>query len=292
MPPSPLRPELHPRNRHQGHYDFPALVKACPALGPFVTRNPAGEPTVDFADPRAVGLLNRALLAGWYGLRGFELPEGFLCPPIPGRADYIHHLADLLGRPTGAAVRVLDIGTGASAIYPLLGHLEYGWSFVATDVDREALGSAERILMANPTAWDAIELRHQPVPARILEGVVSPEEAFEACLCNPPFHASRRQAREGTARKWRNLGHGGAVLNFGGRPGELWCPGGEVGFITRMATEAAARPGLCRWFTALVAKSLHLSVLERTIRKTGATEVRVVPMGQGAKQSRFLAWRY
>lgn len=288
----PARPDLHPRNRHQGHYDFPALVAACPALRPHLRRNPEGEATIDFADPEAVLLLNRALLVVQYGVRDFALPEGYLCPPIPGRADYLHHLADLLGRPEGPEVNILDLGTGASAIYPLLGHASYGWSFVATDVDLDALGSAERILMANPGFWEAIDLRHQPDPARIFEGVVAEGETFAACLCNPPFHASRKEARDGTARKWRHLGQGGRALNFGGKAGELWCPGGEVGFLTRMAEEAAQRPSICAWFTSLVAKSAHLAAIEKAVKTSGAVEVRVVPMGQGAKQSRFVAWRY
>jgi 23S rRNA (adenine1618-N6)-methyltransferase len=39
-------------------------------------------------------------------------------PPIPGRADYIHQIADLLATcnkkvvPTGADIRILDIGVG------------------------------------------------------------------------------------------------------------------------------------------------------------------------------------
>jgi len=36
-------------------------------------------------------------------------------------------------------VRGLDIGTGASAIYPLLGARVYGWSFLGTDIDEYVL---------------------------------------------------------------------------------------------------------------------------------------------------------
>ena len=104
-------PGFHPRNRHQGRYDVAALVEASPELGPFVLRTPGGALSIDFADPRAVKALNLALLTAHYGVRGWDIPEGYLCPPIPGRADYVHHLADLLARrrggaiPRGAAVR-------------------------------------------------------------------------------------------------------------------------------------------------------------------------------------------
>jgi len=109
---------LHPRNRHSGRYDFPKLIAACPELGEYVILNPYGKQSIDFANPDAVRVFNRALLRQFYGIQHWDIPAGYLCPPVPGRADYLHGLADLLAAdnggviPRGAAVRVLDIGTG------------------------------------------------------------------------------------------------------------------------------------------------------------------------------------
>lgn len=302
-PPSAARtakPGLHPRNRHATGYDFPVLLKAHPELGRFVVRAPHGGPSIDFADPMAVRALNRALLAEAYGIRGWELPEGYLCPPVPGRADYLHHLADLLAEsnggtaPRGASVRVLDVGVGAGAIYPLLGHGEYGWSFVGSDIDAAALASAARILAANGLT-SAIQLRRQADRAAVFTGVVAAGEHFDLTLCNPPFHGSRREAQEGARRKWRNLGRGEAArpaLNFGGRDAELWCEGGEAGFIGRMAAESARIPAQVLWFTSLVSSSASLPAVRRALRLAGAREVRTVAMAQGQKQSRFVAWTF
>ncbi|WP_257306685.1 23S rRNA (adenine(1618)-N(6))-methyltransferase RlmF [Geothrix campi] len=295
----PAKPGLHPRNRHAGGYDFPKLVAACPELEPFVRRAPHGGPSIDFADPAAVKALNRALLLEAYGIRGWDIPPGYLCPPLPGRADYLHHLADLLAEggtiPRGPAVRVLDIGTGASAIYPLVGHREYGWSFVGSDIDGAALTSAARILAANPGLEEAILLRKQTHPKAVLAGVVGPDEAFDLTLCNPPFHGSLREAREGTQRKWRNLGRGQnakPVLNFGGQGAELWCEGGEAGFTRRLVEESARMPGQVLWFTTLISTSANLPAVQRALRQAGAREVRIIPMAQGQKQSRFVAWTF
>ena len=239
--------------------------------------------------------LNRALLKAVYGLAHWDLPEGYLCPPIPGRADYVHHLADLLGGAKGAGVRVLDLGTGANLIYPLLGHAEYGWTFVGTDIDPRALASAAAIVAANGLG-KAIELRRQADPAKILEGVLRPDDRFDACLCNPPFHASLAEAREGTRRKLRNLGlePGGRkpALNFGGQGAELWCPGGELGFLRRLIEESARHPHACRWFTCLLSKSANLPAAEKALRAAKAAEVRILSMAQGQKQSRAVAWRF
>lgn len=293
-------PGLHPRNRHQGRYDIAALVDVSPALARSVVSTPHGERSIDFADPRAVKALNTALLALQYAIREWGVPDGYLCPPIPGRADYIHHLADLLASghggapPRGDQVRILDLGVGASVIYPILGHREYGWSFVGTDIDPDALAWGRRILAANPGLAAAVTLRQQARKSAILGGVLDPGERFDACVCNPPFHASAAEARAGSERKWRNLGRAGGrrpVLNFGGHAGELWCPGGEAGFLGRLIAESRRHPDACGWFSALVSRSASLPGLLAALRGAAASH-RVIEMGQGHKRSRILAWSF
>ena len=296
--PAPGGPGLHPRNRHQGRYDFAALIAASPELGRFVVTTAHGERSIEFADPGAVKALNRALLALQYGVARWDIPAGYLCPPIPGRADYVHHLADLLAdggeAPRGPAVRIIDIGVGASAIYPLIGQREYGWSFVGVDIDAAALASAARVVADDPALAAAVTLRQQPRRTALLDGVLAPGERFAACLCNPPFHASAAEARAGSQRKWRNLGRAGGgrpVLNFGGQADELWCPGGEAGFLGRLIAESVRHRDACRWFTALVSRAASLPGLLAALRSAGASH-RVVEMGQGNKRSRMLAWRF
>jgi len=294
----PAKPGLHPRNRHASGYDFAGLTKASPELLPFVRRAPHGGLSIDFADAAAVKALNAALLAEAYGIRGWDIPSGYLCPPIPGRADYLHYLADLLADggeiPRGTGIRALDVGVGANAIYPLLGHREYGWSFVGTDLDATALAAAARTLAANPGLGSAISLRRQTNPGAIFEGVVAPGERFDLTLCNPPFHGSLREAREAAQVKWRKLGREAnrPARNFGGQGAELWCEGGEVGFIRRMITESVALGDRVRWFTALVSTSASLPALHRALRQVEARDIRTVPMAQGQKQSRFVAWSF
>ena len=296
---APEKVGLHPRSRHRARYDFAALVKASPELEAFVLRGPHG-PTVDFSDPRAVRALNRAILQQVYGIAGWEIPEGYLCPPIPGRADYIHHAADLLAElnggaiPRGPQIRILDIGTGANLVYPLIGHREYGWSFVGTDIDKGALDAGRRTLKTNYGLEAAIELRLQRDRGAIFEGVLKASETFDISLCNPPFHASLAEAREGTQRKLRNLRRdaGRPIRNFGGQGAELWCEGGEAAFARRMIAESAKHPSACRWFTTLVSKSSNLPGIHAALRQAGARDIRTIEMAQGQKKSRIVAWRF
>lgn len=265
-------------------------MKRSPALEEFVVTARHGRPSIDFADPRAVTALNAALLAEAYGVL-WSLPHGALCPPIPGRSDYIHYLADLLSNDEPA--RIIDIGSGANCVYPIIGASEYGWSFVATEVDRASMRWARQVVRVNRRIGALIEHRLQPDPLACFAGVTNAGERFAASMCNPPFHASAAEAAAGSTRKRRNLGLVGAEpLNFGGSANELWCRGGEVGFIERMIAESARRPMLCRWFTTLVARSEHLPRLRRSLKAVGPARIQVIDMAQGQKKSRILAWTF
>jgi len=295
-----LKEQLHPRNRFRAGYDFRTLIAASPGLATFVAPNAHGDLSIDYADPRAVKVLNQALLKHAYGLDVWDVPPGYLCPPIPGRSDYLHHAADLIEAGGKAAssrhpVVVLDIGIGANCIYPLIGAREYGWRFVGSEIDPLALRWAKRLVAANRTGADLIECRLQTSPLECFKGVVKAGEMFDLSMCNPPFHPSAAAAAENSRRKRRNLGARSpktAVLNFGGKAGELWCEGGELGFVTRMIAQSADVSGQFRWFTSLVSKSEHLPRLRHALRQVRAVDVRTIDMTHGQKKSRILAWRF
>ena len=292
---------LHPRNPHQGRYDFTALCEVCAELSSYVRLNPSGEPTIEFADPAAVRYLNQALLAQTYQIKHWMIPAGYLCPPIPGRADYIHYVADLLAGsgqvPRGKQVRVLDIGTGANCIYPIIGSQSYGWKFVATDIDPVSVKTACLIVESNPCLSKLVKVVQQKERNSIFKGIIRKGDYFDLTLCNPPFHISMEAARAGTQRKQKNLtkgrsANGPAKLNFGGQQAELCCRGGEVAFITQMIRESAEFAAQVGWFTSLVSKREHLRVLKQVLSQCGANQVEVIPMRQGQKVSRLLAWRF
>jgi 23S rRNA (adenine1618-N6)-methyltransferase len=293
MKPAATPSPLHPRNLHHAEYDFAVLGQVHPPLAGFVRPNAYGTPSIDFANPQAVKALNQALLKHYYGVSVWDIPKNYLCPPIPGRADYVHYLADLLAE-SGITeqVRLLDIGTGANLVYPLIAAHVYGWQCVGVDIDAKALRNAQQIIEANGLQQQ-ISVRQQPNPSSIFKGVILPGEQFTVTLCNPPFHASAEEALAGSQRKWRGLGKKPPqALNFGGQSNELFCEGGEAAFLTTMIRESKQFAKQCVWFTTLVSKATNLPLVYRELKKVQAVTVKTVEMAQGQKQSRFVAWSF
>ena len=298
---------LHPRNLHKQGYDFPSLVKSCPPLAPYVHKNAYGNISIEFADPLAVKALNTALLKRYYGVIDWDIPEGALCPPIPGRADYIHYVAELLGvgepttnqANTQPNISLLDIGTGANGIYPLLACQIYGWQCVGSDINRQSLENVALIIANNPTLKDRFTLRTQHDKNHIFEGIIHTGEFFDVSVCNPPFHASQEEALTGSQRKINNLARNrgeqktpSSTLNFGGLEAELWCKGGELLFLKKLIKESQVFSTQCRWFTSLVSKIDNVKPAKKLILKLGAIDVREIEMKQGNKTTRILAWTF
>ena len=301
----------HSRNLHQDSYPLALLVLCYPALQPHILIKPDGAKTINFANPHAVKALNAALLAHYYQVEFWDVPTGYLCPPVPGRADYVHYLADLLAKdnqavvPKGTTIKGLDIGTGASVIYPIIATRSYGWKMVGTDIDPISIKSGNTIIGLNSVLTDNIDIRQQHAQPLIFDGVVKPDDHFAFCMCNPPFHQSAEQAKAVSQRKVQNLAknkskRGSHIstpeqsepLNFAGQSNELWCEGGELQFIQRMIAESRNYATQIRWFSSLVSKKDNLIHIYKSLRELGLTNVKTVEMAQGQKVSRFVAWRF
>jgi len=298
---SEIKTKMHPRNKHRERYDFTQLIASYPDLAAYVKPNKYGDESINFFDPKAVFILNKALLKHYYAIDYWEIPEDYLVPPIPGRADYIHYIADLLAVdnddeiPMGEDVLCFDIGVGANCIYPIIGHQEYGWSFIGSETDEAAYESANKIIEQNDVLKGAIDLRLQKNSKYLFKGILKKDERVDITICNPPFHASAKEAEQASIRKLSNLQKKAvekAELNFGGKSNELWCPGGEVQFVCDMIYQSKKYADNCLWFTSLVSKESNLKAIYKALKNVEAKDVRTLAMGQGNKVSRIVAWTF
>jgi 23S rRNA (adenine1618-N6)-methyltransferase len=292
---------LHPRNFHNDRYDFKPLIESENSLKEFVRPNKYDDLSIDFANPNAVIALNKALLSHFYGVKNWSIPEGYLCPPIPGRADYIHHIADLLASsnggkiPKGNSIKGLDIGVGANCIYPIIGVSVYAWQFVGSEIDDTSIQSLENIINSNESLKNNIKVKVQENPKNIFKGIISSEDKYHFTLCNPPFHKSLNEALLGNKRKVQNLTKqttAKSALNFGGKNNELWCEGGEITFIKNMIKESLEFSKNCLWFTTLVSKKENLPFIYKSLKDIKAVDVKTIEMAHGQKISRIVAWTF
>lgn len=292
---------LHTRNKHRARYNFDELTATCSELKQFVILNDYQDETIDFFNPEAVRMLNKALLMHFYDISEWNVPENYLCPPIPGRADYIHHIADVLAKanygkiPTGNKVTCLDIGVGANCVYPIIGNKEYHWSFIGTEIDPIALEAARSTVVSNTLLNKFVEIRTQPNPSNIFHGIIKKDEKIDLTICNPPFHASMEDSEAGSLRKLRNLKGKKVtkpVLNFGGKSNELWCEGGEKRFVNDLIRQSKQFGSSCFLFSTMVSKQSNLKGVYAALTNANARDVQTIPMGQGNKSSRMVSWTF
>jgi len=292
---------LHLRNKNRESYDIKALKIAKPALKKHIKPNKLGKESIDFSDPVSVKILNQALLKHYYGIHSWNFPIGNLCPPIPGRADYIHYLAGLLSEnnkskiPRGDAITCLDVGVGANCIYPIIGVVEYNWTFIASDIDSKSIEAAKKIVRDNASLKNKIDCRLQKNRFHFFRDIISKNDKIDISICNPPFHASVEEAEKGTRRKVKNL-QGKAMkkpkLNFSGLSNELVFEGGEYVFIQKMIAESAQFGHNFYWFSTLVSKKSNLKGIYKSLHKIDAKQVKTIEMGTGNKTSRIVVWTF
>lgn len=279
---------MHSNNPFIIDYDFDKLINCLPSLANHVFINQYGTKTIKFSDQNAVKELNRALLKLEYNI-DWTIPKSNLCPPIPGRLDYLLHINDLVN---SKEVKLLDIGTGANLIYPILGTCQFNWKCTGSDVSLDSLKNAQEIINHNKQL-SSVKLIHQNSKDSIFKNVITSDDYFDVVICNPPFFKSSIDAEKNNLRKVKNLKLTETEkLNFGGLNNELWCKGGEEEFVKKMVIESVNYKNQVNWFTSLVSNKEHLKNIKRAINKQNPTTVKVVNMEQGNKISRFIAWSF
>ena len=292
-----IKNTLHPNNKNREQYDMLSLLKETPNLEKYIKKNKDGEKTINFSDPIALKILNKALLSYYYDIKFWKFPDTNLCPPIPGRADYIHHISDLLKESKTArnTITCLDVGVGASCIYPIIGIQEYNWNFIASDIDRKSIETAKKIINSNPTLKGKVDFRFQNNNNKIFEGIIKADDIIDITICNPPFHASRKEALQSSRGKVRNLTgkyQKSPLLNFSGVPNELIYKGGECQFIQNMIKESVRYANNCIWFSTLVSKQKNLREIYINLKKLKAYKIKEIEIGTANKKSRIIAWSF
>ncbi|KAI0283555.1 hypothetical protein BC826DRAFT_920462 [Russula brevipes] len=286
---------MHERNPYKTPPDFETLAQGYPPLRPHIIHAVENAPpTIDFHDETAQRRLTQALLYRDFDIK-LEIPRDRLCPPVPNRLNYILWLQDIVSHTSSSdllsPVRGIDIGTGASAIYPLIAcRLSPNWHFVATDIDEEALISAQANIDRNGLSERITLLRADPTGPIMLPLIQSPAASFDFSMCNPPFYSSTEDATQSAAVKelLPNAVCTGAEV-------EMITPGGEEAFVSKMLSESITLGQRCRhvpWYTSMFGKQSSLTALVTLLRTHSITNYAITELVQGHTRRWALAWSF
>ncbi|KAJ2263042.1 hypothetical protein GGI01_001085, partial [Coemansia sp. RSA 376] len=300
-PPNKRARTDQPDNSSQ-HYDLPdeisyrAVADKYAELKPYLVSESSQRSTIDFKNPDAVRVLNQALLSVYFDLR-IHLPSNSLCPTIANRLNYIKWLsASIIPELTPGPLTGLDIGTGASCIYPLLGARYLPQcKFVGTDINEESVAIASQNVDQNEL-HDRIKVflntdRHTTLPLDALEFPLPNADIegsnFAFCMCNPPFYESIDERL-----RLRQMKRGAPSLNTIAKDDELYTDGGEESFLSRLVDESVLCAKRIKWYTTMVGKKNTLALLKTKLRGAGAKQVRDGVLIQGRTTRWVLAWSF
>ncbi|XP_026195827.1 RNA N6-adenosine-methyltransferase mettl16 [Anabas testudineus] len=283
-----LNKSMHPRNRYKDKPpDFTYLASKYPDFQQHVHTSLTGRPVVNFKEPEAVRALTCTLLKEDFGLT-IEIPLERLIPTVPLRLNYIHWVEDLIDGQKQPR-RGIDIGTGASCIYPLLGATMNGWYFLATEVDDICFNYATKNVEQNNLS-DLIKVVKVPQKTLLMDALKEETEiVYDFCMCNPPFFANQLEAKGVNSRNSRRPPP--SSVNTGGVT-EIMAEGGELEFVKRIIHDSLQLKKRLRWYSCMLGKKCSLAPLKEELRKQGVPKVAHTEFCQGRTMRWALAWSF
>ena len=269
------------------HVDFKALSERYPDIlkKEYLIDKGDGRVTLKFEDPKVSIALTRATLKDAFEIE-CEIPEDRLCPPVPNRVNYIKWLNELLSlklvSDSNDSKREqftgLDIGVGASCVYPLLGHRICGWNYVGTEIDRKYFEWAMRNVKRNGFEKH-VELRH----VKEDDDLVSERDAekVDFCMCNPPFFEDEDEVSPHPSRA------------CSGSSNEMITKGGEVKFVSRIIENSLKLGTKLKWYTSMLGRKRSIKTLVRKLRSSNRVKEIVSSVFiQGQTRRWGLAWSF
>lgn len=288
-----LNKSMHTRNRYKDKPpDFAYLASKYPEFKQHVQVNLSGRVSVNFKDPEAVRALTCTLLKEDFGLH-IDIPLERLIPTVPLRLNYIHWVEDLIAQQNalanGSAIWGIDIGTGASCIYPLLGATLNGWYFIATEVDDVCYSYAKKNVEQNNLSA-LIKVVKVPQKTLLLDALEEESEViYDFCMCNPPFFANQLEAKGVNSRNPRRPPP--SSVNTGGIT-EIMAEGGELEFVKRIIHDSLQLKKRLRWYSCMLGKKCSLAPLKEELRIHRVPKVTHTEFCQGRTMRWALAWSF
>lgn len=182
----------------------------------------------------------------------------------------------------------IDIGVGASCIYPLLGcAVRANWRFGGTDVDETSLGHAQKQVVLNDMQ-SRIRLKKAVSQGPILDLKALGIEHADFIMCNPPFFTSKQDM---LATHLTKKVSPSAVCT--GADVEMITEGGDLGFVSKIVDESTKLRGQVQWYSSMLGKLSSAQAVVQKLKQTGASNWAVTSLQAGHVTKRWaVAWSF
>ncbi len=271
------------------------------------------EPGSRFVFSKQSNYVLTELLAKEYLALDLLLDRTYLCPRLGNRMAYIIWVHALLERPnlqseSRGVVRGLDVGTGASCVYPLIATSLYeNWHMLGTDLSKDSIQHARKQLDRNPRLAERVVIKQCERKSdgfffftNSTEGSDENDDwkDLDFVVCNPPFYESPEELTEARQQK-----QGEASTELQARDHELYTDGGEYEFVKSLIDQSFThykqqQNHLRRscWYTAMINKKSNLSYLIKHIKlvhTASAANYVVHDLDTGSRTQRWtLGWNW
>lgn len=253
---------MHRRNIFRKEPDFKKLACDYQELKKFMTIGSKNKLKFDFKNPEALRALTCALLHRYFQKR-ITLPPDRMIPAVPQRLNYICWIEDLVklieAQTSDLNVMGIDIGTGASCIFPILScHRNPTWSFIGVEADAKSFSVAlenvqknfmdERIRMIKISTEDTLNdiLCLSTYPVTFI-------------MCNPPFF----EEEYGVTLEL-NSGRPKSSANTSDKV-ESVTSGGEIAFVGHMLEQSRHLKEEVTIYTSMLGRKQSLTHFKQTL---------------------------
>ena len=232
--------------------DFLTLIKEFPELKKYILKQNEDneeEFQFDWSNNELSLLMDKSILNYYFDIKYYDIPKGFLIPPIPSRINYINLINSIITKLINDIdiknIIGIDIGTGANIIYPILGYSIYKWKFICTEINKEAYNNAKLILQKN-NLENNINIIKQNNKDNIFISILNRENKYIFSMCNPPYYNYENEIKLEDKKRDNEY-------NFD----EIYYKNGEYGFFQRYFEESICYKNNVFLYTILIGKKIN-----------------------------------
>lgn len=252
-----------------------------------------GHIKLNYKDKTALQMLTCCLLKRDFGLN-LELPPDKLIPTLPLRLNYILWLEDIeesLSWKDRSGIKGLDIGCGASCIYPLLAavHSKHRWKMVGLERSKDSVEYAKKNVTTNRLDSEVGVVQQEDGESTIFRAFMENNTGqYDFCMCNPPFYDesddTKPENRTGRRKQPSNARTGSSS--------ELCTDGGELRFVGKIIEESMELKDKISVYTSMIGHKRNYEEILRMLKRYNIDNITTTRFCQGNTTRWGIAWSF